>query len=227
MAFEAREAGGLPYQIHAPEGAGPFTAILFLHGKGESRTDNLAQLRIGLPPHVRPGSEWNRFVVVAPQKPDENELWPAYRDGLDAMLCATEAELGDRLGGRRILTGLSQGGHGALNLARALRWNFSAVAAVCGWADPSHEPDPAYYTAERWRAPAGEWANADVVRERLGGLPLWLFHGDGDEAVPVSRSQEIAAILPDARLTIYEGVGHDSWDPAYDEPELPGWLASQ
>lgn len=226
MAFEGREAGGLKYQVHVPEGEGPFAAILFLHGMGESGDDGASQLKEGLPPRVVPGSPWHEFVVVAPQKPSHERLWPSYVAGLDAVLSATEAELGDRLGGRRVLTGLSQGGHGTLNLARTLRWDFSALGAVCGWADPARDPGPEHYKEERWRAGVGEWADPEIVRERLHGIPLWLFHGDGDGAVPVARSQEVAALLPEANLSVYEGVGHDSWNAAYDEPGLPGWFAT-
>lgn len=30
----------------------------------------------------------------------------------------------------------------------------------------------------------------------------------------------------DARLTVYESCGHDSWNGAYSEPELFKWLLS-
>ena len=29
------------------------------------------------------------------------------------------------------------------------------------------------------------------------------------------------------KYTEYPGVGHNSWDRAYSEPELPGWLFAQ
>jgi hypothetical protein len=29
------------------------------------------------------------------------------------------------------------------------------------------------------------------------------------------------------KYTEYEGVGHNSWDKAYGEPELPAWLFAQ
>jgi predicted peptidase len=30
-----------------------------------------------------------------------------------------------------------------------------------------------------------------------------------------------------AKLTIYPGVGHNSWEPAYREPELIPWMLAQ
>ena len=29
------------------------------------------------------------------------------------------------------------------------------------------------------------------------------------------------------RFTVYEGVGHDSWTPAYNDPALYEWLLAQ
>ena len=31
---------------------------------------------------------------------------------------------------------------------------------------------------------------------------------------------------PDVRLTVYPGVGHDSWTRTYENPELYEWLLS-
>lgn len=28
-------------------------------------------------------------------------------------------------------------------------------------------------------------------------------------------------------FTVYPGVGHDAWNPAYDEPALPPWLMAR
>jgi hypothetical protein len=31
----------------------------------------------------------------------------------------------------------------------------------------------------------------------------------------------------DVKFTIYPGVGHNSWDKAYGEPELEGWILAK
>jgi hypothetical protein len=50
-------------------------------------------------------------------------------------------------------------------------------------------------------------------------------------AVPVARSRSAVEALEKAggapRYTEYEGIGHVAWGPAYNEPELPGWLFAQ
>jgi len=69
------------------------------------------------------------------------------------------------------------------------------------------------------------------VAGRLVATPVWLFHGDADPAVPVSESRSMAEALRraggDVRYTEYAGVGHNSWESAYNEPELWRWLFAQ
>ena len=58
----------------------------------------------------------------------------------------------------------------------------------------------------------------------LGNMPMWAFHGDADGTIPVQGSivplTGVAActspVAADARLTIYPGVGHDSWTATYN-----------
>jgi len=69
------------------------------------------------------------------------------------------------------------------------------------------------------------------VATRLAATPAWLFHGDADGAVPVSESRSMAEALRraggDVRYTEFAGVGHNSWESAYNEPELWRWLFAQ
>jgi predicted peptidase len=181
-------------------------AILFLHGKGESGTDNGSQLTVGLPRFVSQDPDAWPFLVIAPQKPDADRLWPDDRDMLEAILHAVEAEFpSDPL--RRYLTGLSQGGNGTLALAARLSWRFAAVAPVCGWADPMR-----------------------AARD-LGATPVWAFHGLADAVVPASCTRAVADCMgrfgPRPRLSLYPGVEHNAWDRAYGEDGPgPGGLAA-
>ena len=53
-------------------------------------------------------------------------------------------------------------------------------------------------------------------------IPLWAFHGESDDTVPVSGSSNmidaINTLKPSikAKLTLYPGVGHNSWSRTYD-----------
>jgi acetyl esterase/lipase len=52
--------------------------------------------------------------------------------------------------------------------------------------------------------------------------------GDADDVVPQLQAEAMARALTalghPPRLTIYPGVGHDSWDRAYAGEQLPKWL---
>jgi len=116
---------------------------------------------------------------------------------------------------RRVaLTGISQGGHGVWVFGARSPERWSCLAPVCGYG--------------RWR----------TVARRVAGLPVWAFHGLRDDLVdPEDTRQIVGAIqaerarrgrVPDgpegARMTLYAEANHNSWDPAYAEPDLPGWL---
>lgn len=62
-------------------------------------------------------------------------------------------------------------------------------------------------------------------------LPLWIFHGDADAVIPVEDARRLVAALcaeqAPVRYTEYAGVGHNSWDRAYSDPEVWAWLFTQ
>jgi predicted peptidase len=72
----------------------------------------------------------------------------------------------------------------------------------------------------------------DVLQvDRLRGLPIWVWHGDADRAVPVQQSRLMVAALraigSDVQYTELPGVGHDSWRQAYSEGGALQWLWQQ
>jgi hypothetical protein len=81
------------------------------------------------------------------------------------------------------------------------------------------------YAPERWQQAAtlpAEYARA------VGHTPVWMFHGSEDNVVPPRESDLMYNALKanggDVRLWVYQGLHHDSWARAYNEPELPKWL---
>lgn len=69
----------------------------------------------------------------------------------------------------------------------------------------------------------------------LGTVPIWAFHGDADNVVVPSGSIEPIEDLNactnpapvEAKLTIYPGVGHNSWTQTYDPNgpnDIYAWL---
>jgi predicted peptidase len=71
---------------------------------------------------------------------------------------------------------------------------------------------------------------AEVAR-RVGNIPIWMFHGDADQTVPVTEARHMAealtAVKARFKYTEYPGVGHNSWDNAYAEPDLFSWMLQQ
>jgi acetyl esterase/lipase len=192
--------------------------ILFLHGRGERGSEGLWQTQIGLPEAVRNHPDRWPFVIVMPQCP-QTAYWtdPAMLELAMAALHQESAEFhGDPA--RTYLTGLSMGGYGAWELALRDPQRWAAIAIAAGGVFWSYEP-------ERWQAAAtlpAKYARAVVH------TPLWLFHGTSDEVVAPRQSElmfdAVKAAGGNIRLWTYQGLQHDCWTRAFDEPELPRWL---
>jgi poly(3-hydroxybutyrate) depolymerase len=201
------ESAALPYRVWVPPGhqakreLWPF--ILFLHGRGESGHDNIAQTTVGLGPAlVRHPDRWP-FVALFPQKAAFDVQWEHHGAALFALI----DEIVDKYGidpSRRYLTGISQGGHGTWELGAERPRSWAALAPVCGYGPPAR------------------------YAPQLTGVPIWCFHGQADSIVSHAASVDIVRAIErdggQVRFTSYAGVGHDAWEPAYAEPELPSWL---
>ena len=62
----------------------------------------------------------------------------------------------------------------------------------------------------------------------LKDRPVWTFVGDEDSDRTVRNTREMVAALravgAKPRLTEYRGIGHNSWDRAYNDPSLAAWM---
>jgi predicted esterase len=192
--------------------------ILFLHGRGERGAEGMWQTQIGLPLQVRDHPERWPFIIVMPQCTypnfwtDPDMLKMAVAE-LDQVTTEFHADLT-----RTYLTGLSMGGYGAWELAKDEPHRWAAIAIMSGGPFWSYAP-------ERWQLAAtlpGDYARA------VGRTPVWLFHGSEDNVVPLRESDlmfnAFKANSGHVRLWVYQGMHHDSWQRAYNEPELPRWL---
>jgi predicted peptidase len=66
----------------------------------------------------------------------------------------------------------------------------------------------------------------------LVDIPIWAWHGDADNAVPVERTRTMIAAIRQAggcpKYTELNGIGHNSWTPAYENPDgLIPWMFEQ
>jgi hypothetical protein len=119
---------------------------------------------------------------------------------------------------RTYLSGLSMGGYGAWELARLYPRRWAAIAIASSGVFWSYEP-------ERWQQLTSLPAK---YAQALGRTPVWLFHGSDDNIVNERQSElmfgAFKASSGHVRLWVYQGLKHDCWTRAYNEPELPRWL---
>jgi predicted peptidase len=128
------------------------------------------------------------------------------------------------------LTGLSMGGYGAWHLAQKYPGRFAAMVVICGGIRPRASVLKAYPDLNKVILPDSPNSYAAAAKT-IGKIPVWIFHGDADDIVPVTESQRMYEAMKqvgaDVHYTEYPGVGHASWNKAYDEPKLFPWLFSK
>lgn len=183
-----------------------YPLVLFLHGSGECG-DGTTQLdRVAIhswSKYMAAGKEYP-FIMASPQM-EEGGLWVSHIESLERFLDHLLETLPvdpDRV----YLTGLSNGGTGTWVWGAAHPERFAALLPVCG---------------------AGiTWTVRSLV-----GMPIWAFHGDADGSISYTESQRlvntICTIGGRARLTLYPGVGHNSWDYAYTDDKVVEWMLKQ
>jgi predicted peptidase len=221
------------YQVFVPEEWTPrlkWPVILALHGAGERGDDGLLQTDVGIGTAIRTSRREIRAIVVMPQCP--KTLWwmmPSMDDlAMSVLQEATREFHGDTQ--RTYLTGLSMGGFGAWHLAEKYPGRFAALVVICGGIRPPATALKAYPDLAKWIPPDSP-KSYSAVAERVGKVPVWIFHGAEDDIVPVTESQRMNEAMKrvgaEVHYTEYPGVGHGSWNKAYDEPKLFPWLFSK
>lgn len=218
----------LPYRLHQPNAIDKdkkYPLVLFFHGAGERGLDNRKQLM-----RFNPLAFWDKYpcYVLAPQcppvvtgKPEEGSVWVQTSFGaalhrmnagptwsMQLVMQLLDSVLKDKhIDKSRIyVTGLSMGGFATWEILQREGRLFAAAMPVCGGADTT-------YAA------------------KLTKIPLWVFHGDADQTVPVSRSRDMVKAITNAgghpKYTEYPGLGHDAWTPTYNNITAWDWLFAQ
>lgn len=208
-----------------------YPVILFLHGAGERGSDNQKQLIHGAKLFADSANraKYPAFVIF-PQCP-ESDFWAKIEreqapgtDTLGGFDFISDGNINKSLGlvvnlidsfiktpqvntKRIYLGGLSMGGMGTFELLWRKPNFFAAGFPICGGGDP---------------------AKVNVYAK---DFPIWVFHGGSDPIVPVSNSRLMVNELKKAGANVtyseYPGVGHNSWDNAFAEPQLLDWIFAQ
>ncbi len=184
-----------------PQVAKKWPLLVFLHGAGE-RGDDLDKVRQWGPPKRVATDHDFPFVVLSPQCP-AGIYWNI--DHVNQLIDKVIAE--NQIDTNQVyVTGLSMGGFGTWSLVAAHPEKFAAAIPICGGGDP---------------------ANAQALSQ----TPIWAFHGDQDNTVPVKRTTDMVDAIKEIdgkniKLTLYPGVHHNSWSATYANPEIYKWLLS-
>lgn len=204
-----------------------YPLVFFLHGAGERGSDNTKQLTHGSTLFT---NEKNRSffpaIVVMPQCP-QDDYWAQvkvdrsnypiqldfqFEKGPTKAMGLVISLLEDFQKKRYVnkhqvyLMGLSMGGMGTYELLARKPKTFAAAIPICGAGDPEQVKNYALKT------------------------PIWAFHGAKDNVVaPLHSFEMVTALLKQGafpRFTVYDFANHNSWDPAFSEPDLLPWLFS-
>ncbi|WP_040679560.1 prolyl oligopeptidase family serine peptidase [Niabella aurantiaca] len=218
----------LPYRLLLPEHYDPqkkYPLVLFLHGRGESGSDNEAQLLHGAAIFLK---EENRkqfpAIVVFPQNAAKY-YWSNVQTVADSsgkrsfyfiaggepspsmqLVMALMRNLDRQYKIKKdqvYVMGLSMGGMGTFEIVNRMPHTFAAAIPICGGADPG-------------------------IAGNLKNTAWWVFHGGKDEVVSPEYSRKMVRAMKangvPVQFTVYPGAGHNSWDAAFAEPGLLGWL---
>ncbi len=229
------------YRLFVPEGydsAKSYPLVLFLHGAGESGSDNEIHLRTseGATVWAKPREQAKHpCFVLAPQNPKDPAAtapgdfgrmgWTSLlRKGFEdpfvpepalrtAFAVLQHVMANFSVDGKRVYaTGLSMGAFGVFAMNVDHPDTFAAIVGICGGLDP---------------------AKAAVLAKK----PIWIFHAAMDPIVNVRFSRGTVKALRTAggtpRYTEYgkevyiAPTAHQSWIPSYASSEMRDWLFEQ
>ena len=208
--YEEHYYDGLRYGLFKPDGYDPkkkYPLVIYLHGSRDTVSREMSW--------YQPASQKDHpCIVLTPKCEVSDQGWGnTWRDDHTAATAKT-LRLIDSLVkvysidvNRLYLYGISMGGFGVFSILQKHPGKFAAAFAICG-------------------------GSSTRAAEKLKDTPLWIFHGEIDDVVPVYLSRDIYKEIlriggKKVIYTEYPGVKHNSWENASRETRLPIWLFSQ
>lgn len=223
----------VPGRLYVPPEAAtsiePRPLILFLHGAGETGTNNVAQVNGNIDNLLAEAKARGAFLY-APQA--TTFTWADSTRTTNVMAMIDQALTQFNVDNDRLfVTGLSMGGGGVWNMLNRFDDRFAAgvpIAAV---------------------SPDGDFAPSNLV-----GKPTWAFHARNDGTVPSTTSRSVVTnILSTAaaatlsypptndisttllytndqvglNFTEWSVGGHGIWGRVYNTPEMYEWMFSK
>ncbi|MBO4513492.1 MAG: prolyl oligopeptidase family serine peptidase, partial [Victivallales bacterium] len=195
--------------------------VFFLHGAGERGDDNTAQLVHVLPEFAKLAADGRLDAfIAAPQCPElkqwvdtpwnlESHAMPVKMSRPLSMAMDLLSELLETLPidkSKVCIMGISMGGYGTWDAIQRFPERFACAVPICGGGDAALAP-------------------------KLAKIPIWAFHGELDNVVPVCRTKDMVGAIRNAggtpKMTIYPDTYHDSWVKVLSEPGFLDWLKTQ
>jgi predicted peptidase len=210
---------------YASEPDKPRPLILFLHGAGESGTNNISQINGNIDNLLAAAKARDAFLYA----PQTNSGWTS-----NTVLTRTIQMIDRAIAERSVdpariyLTGLSMGGGGAWNFLSAFSDRFAATVPICAV------------------TPTSNFQPGLVVDE-----PIWAFHARNDGTVSPTASRAVVNTLLneagqpfpsypalnnfaadfnfqdpllDLQYTEYRTGNHGIWPQVYNTPALYDWM---
>jgi predicted peptidase len=213
LQFISSAGDEISFLVYFPENYSPeaqWPAILFLHGSDASGSD-IERVAQRSPQVWRDPNQPFPFIVISPQLP--RGTWDQYFVELDELLLHLKGEL-PILDPGLFISGYSIGATGAWQYALQYPAQFTGLVPVAGGPTTSR------------LAPVPD----DICT--LSSMPIMIFHGDSDTAVPIENNLAAQSSLIDCdhdsiEFVQYAGVQHTAtWPLAYAEQTLYEWMLS-
>ncbi len=200
----------LPYLLHFPKDEaknenGKYPLLLFLHGMGERGNQLDLLFNTGLPKMLKEGLDIP-FLTVMPQCPADS-FWTEETKALKMLMddLVSTYPIDEH---RIYITGLSMGGYGTYEMLIRYPELFAGGIPICGGIGSLF---------------------SKVHLSHLKDKPLWIFHGEKDDVVPVEETKEIVHFLKEAqsknlKYTLYPDLSHDAWTRTYENGDIYNFL---
>jgi poly(3-hydroxybutyrate) depolymerase len=243
----------LPYRVYYPsdydaKGDKQYPILFFLHGHGETGTDNGKQLQVLNMPNKLLDDivEMDNCIIVAPQtycdRATNYSEWVASGTGRAYQHVWDGTNPVDKKPGMPICTEKLEDLTYTVGLqaASALLDKFLALDTVdkdrvyvsgismggCGtWELIARRPET--FAAALPVCGSGILTSAESLKD----IAIWAFHGDADPTVrPEGSIQMVDAIKAaggNATITTFKGIGHSVWDYAYTAKNADGQTAAE
>jgi predicted peptidase len=224
------------YQVYVPlehTAVAEWPVLVDLHGDGSQGSDGIHQTRRGIADAIRSKRSSYPTLVLFPQAQSGTSFsFTEMQDLVSAELEQTRKEFhGDPK--RIYLIGFSMGGSGVYRLAHRWPDRFAAIVPIAGAVVPPTSIPAKVVKADQQANPFVSAPDPyAALAERIASIPIWIFHGEADQAISVENSRRMSEALITAgaaiRYTEYGETDHvGTAAKAYADPELIRWLLAQ